>query len=458
MSLAAQLFFSSDASIETLHSRITPTEVERSSQVQYWSELAESLIHGVREKVGFPFKTWIQGSYKFGTQIRPPSQSEHMDIDLGLYMLPTRREDAKLSAAYYREIVNQVLKELVSSIDGAESVGRPKEKCERVHYEENFHIDIPCYIRDSVSFESFLATKSDIWESSDPKDLVVWFRKEVGNDDDRAQVRRLIRYFKMWMGLNVPDAHRLSSIALTVLIAECYPALPPEVKGDDEVMNWAVEQVKERLIGSKNIANPVDPLENLNRLSDKGCDFLIGYLANLEQISRRALGAASKLETAIIWSEAFQHFFPQPTLTEIDEEALLAESRALVAIQRLNISVVARSKDGTGPIFSGQNRIGPIPKDCEIEFTLTDPLDWDVDVEWIVRNSGQEAIGANDLGHKKQSGRRAEEHSAYTGRHYMDCIAKRRGQVVGYQRVAVQVSQAVKRNRRRAGSFPRKHK
>jgi hypothetical protein len=60
-------------------------------------------------------------------------------------------------------------------------------------------------------------------------------------------------------------------------------------------------------------------------------------------------------------------------------------------------------------------------------------------VEWMVRNEGEEAEGVNDLGHVAGQGLSANETSAYKGIHYMDCIVKQYGLVVGKRRVPVEI-------------------
>ena len=54
-------------------------------QIGRWNELAEHLIADLREKSGCQIRTWLQGSYKFGTQVRPSRMGEEFDIDLGVF-------------------------------------------------------------------------------------------------------------------------------------------------------------------------------------------------------------------------------------------------------------------------------------------------------------------------------------------------------------------------------------
>lgn len=64
--------------------------------------------------------------------------------------------------------------------------------------------------------------------------------------------------------------------------------------------------------------------------------------------------------------------------------------------------LVVVSADGGTKTYRGMNEIGPIPKGCEITFTLANAhkLPTGATVNWMVRNSGREAENENDLGHR----------------------------------------------------------
>jgi hypothetical protein len=77
MGIASSLFFSSnDTEKQTLHRRITPSDEQIEEQQDRWNKLAEHLVADIKAETGCAVQTWLQGSYKFGTQIRPPSKSD----------------------------------------------------------------------------------------------------------------------------------------------------------------------------------------------------------------------------------------------------------------------------------------------------------------------------------------------------------------------------------------------
>ena len=178
----------------------------------------------------------------------------------------------------------------------------------------------------------------------------------------------------------------------------------------------------------------------MNRLSDRDNDLLVFKLEELLTIADRALAAPTKLASAEIWSEAFYHFFPVPAATDDEmKTSKLTEDRSLVAAFDPIIAVRAT---GGGKSYEGTNRIGPIPRGCEIIFTLANAhmLPSGSTVHWMVRNAGREAETENDLGHRAGQGFNAKENSAYRGSHFMDVAVKRYGLLIGTRRVSVQIT------------------
>lgn len=450
MSIAANLFFSSNSEKETLHRRVSPSDEQRTAQTERWNELADFLCDWLTEETGFQAHTWIQGSYKFGTQIRPASSDEEFDIDLGVYVKWSEPQNIVKSAKGLKALVREGIQEYVSAAEGVkELVTPPKERCERLSYDESFHIDVPSYHLNSKQDIRKLATETNGWESSDPKALVIWFRENAGNDDDRTQLRRMVRYLKMWAALKFKLESRPSSIMLTVLATDAFAQIPESLDEDDDVFCDLVRLILERFTMNCEVINPVDISENLNRLKPIDSDDFAKRLKELSGIAGRAVSAKSKLESSAIWAEAFEHFFPIPEEQEIREESNVKKSMAIVAMAPLQIDVTAKPDNGSGRIYSGRNQIGPIPKDYHLEFHLVSQVPWSAKIQWTVRNTGSEASDVNDLGHKQISdGPIAIEHSAYNGTHYMDCLVTDNGRLYGFQRIPVRIEGLTPRKRK----------
>src|SRR5579864_1385487 len=85
MGNAASLFYSDDPNVETLHSRIRPTADQEKYLQAKWKAVADHLMAAYRKEHNVPTRTWLQGSYKFGTLIKPLVKGAEFDVDLGFY-------------------------------------------------------------------------------------------------------------------------------------------------------------------------------------------------------------------------------------------------------------------------------------------------------------------------------------------------------------------------------------
>lgn len=418
--------------------RVRPSDEQYDAQKDRWNDLRGHLAEDLAIRSGYTIATWLQGSYKFGTQVRPADLNAEFDIDLGVYFTwQGEPDEGGYSAQELKHLVHLSLHDYVADEGNeADKVSPPKNRCERVHFLADFHIDVPAYHLDSGRDARSLATEENGWERSDPKAIYRWW-KEAVDEAVRPRARRLVRYFKMWAALRLSEGARPSSIMLTVLVGEAFAeADASSLSGDDEYFRAVLSIILSRLQRSAEVQNPVDHEEDLNRLSAKANEGLVDALDGLLSIADRAIAAASKAEAADIWTEAFDHFFPIPE----EEESTLSASRALVPIQF--VPEVAIEATVGSQTIRGFNRIGPIPKGCSLTFTLANAasLPAGATVSWVVRNSGEEAELENDLGHRNANSQSAVESTAYRGSHSMDVAVRLSGRLIGRRRVPVTVS------------------
>lgn len=201
MGVGASLFFSTTEPENCLEWRIRPSDDQYDSQKERWKDLAEHLLEDLKERSGCPISSWLQGSYKFGTQVRPASIRGEFDIDLGMYFhwsgSPRSGDHAPLHLKYF--VQQSLIAYAEDNANDAINVDEPKAKCSRIHFEGGFHIDIPAYHLDRNTDARALATDSDKWENSDPKAIYKWWK--LITNSDRARYRRIVRYLKMWAAL-----------------------------------------------------------------------------------------------------------------------------------------------------------------------------------------------------------------------------------------------------------------
>lgn len=443
MGIAGSLFYNpNENEKETLYKRITPSDQQFDEQQDRWNALADYLIPHLSGHSGYAIRTWLQGSYKFGTQVRPPRKGGECDVDLGVYFeWEGKPEDGRYEPDELKQMVQRCLTEYAHSADDVlEVVSPPKSRCSRIRFKGDFHIDVPAYHLAPSRDARMLATEADGWEDSDPKAIYLWFKDRFDNAR-RAKARRAIRYMKAWAGLKFPEeSRRPASLLLTVLVAEAFDNLSDEdISSDDDALRAVVDQILSRLETSIIVVNPVNSEEVLSdRLSDQDIDGFVEELRRLRDIAHEALESDTLVSAVDKWAETFEHFFPLP-----DEDELRAKGDSLVPVPITipDVRVTAVAKQNRRRRWEDTNKLGPIPKDCDIDFQITNP--WAVPqgavIEWMVRNEGDEAEYTNDLGHNAGAGLRAHERSAYRGTHYMDCVIKRYGTVIGLRRIPVTI-------------------
>jgi hypothetical protein len=442
MGQAARLF---NGNIDqTLIARVTPTPEQREFLQRQWNELAEHLKMALT-KHGYTISTWLQGSYKYATLIKPVHSTEEYDVDVGVYFEWDQDQDAEPTPKQLRDWVQAELLEYERSCEELkEVVVPPKERCSRASYIRQFHIDTPVYHLNMDADARRLACLSDKWENSDPKKLYKWF-KGAASGEDRDQLRRLVRYLKAWAAVSFDDSpdSRPSSVFLTVIVTEAYQELwASRILGlaDDDALIAVIKKMHARLFDDRKVANPVDTREDLNRVSPDAWDGFLPRLAALQDVAERAEEAGDEPSAALIWSEAFSFLMPLP---ETDQVEVVDEGSGRAVMQLPEIEIKVFAGDPARLVATHRNEVQGVAKDCRLTFTIVNPhvVPEFAMVEWTVRNEGQEADQRSDLGHRRVGMRllTAEEHTAYNGRHFMDCVVRLNGQVYAVRRVPVNI-------------------
>jgi hypothetical protein len=443
MGFSAKLFYNPEGREKSLAYRIRPSDKQIEDQKERWNDLRSILVDDLKRKFDKPVSSWLQGSYKFGTQIRPARIGEEFDIDLGVYIeWAGGPKSAGIAPIEIKSCIQNILESYADDTENdATYTSEPKTRCNRICFSDDFHIDVPSYHLDRNTDSRDLATQEDKWEDSDPKAIYVWWKQQFdGADRDRA--RRLVRYLKMWAALKFEPSSRPSSILLTVMVASALKSInADEISGDDEYLRQVVYEIESSLLNTSKIENPVDRSEDLNRLSDGDFRAFVGKLSVLASICDRALVEEDELSSADVWCEAFGHFFPMPE--DENQESGFSEyrSKGALAIVRYDPDVRVIATSGSGR-WEKINWLMPIPRGCDIKFEVinSETFPEGAEVHWTVRNEGDEAELVNDLGHTSRTGLINEESSAYKGCHNVDVVVKLNGRVIGRRRVDVQVT------------------
>jgi hypothetical protein len=443
MGKAAGLF--NGGADQTLFRRVTPTLEQREFLQVQWNNLADHLKKALRDKYGYPISTWLQGSYKYGTLIRPVHVNEEYDVDVGVYFEWANAGDATPAPAQLRDWVQRELQAYGEKIREISYVVEPaKERCSRAIYEQKFHIDTPVYHIDSTNDSRRLACLSDTWENSDPKLIYKWFRDSC-DGAEREQLRRLIRYLKGWaaVAFTSSDSSRPSSILLTVLATEAFLA-ENEFRffalDDEDALRAVIHRVHDRVLLRKRVQNPIDKSENLNRIPDEYWDAFLTRFQTLRDAADHAEDCPDEATAALAWSEAFSFLMPLPSVQQVEVVAH-GSQRAVMQVPDIDIRVFRKKPDEQ--IAQHRNEVPAVAKGCTLKFSIVNPhiIPEYATIEWTVRNIGEESDALGALGHRRMGLRMlaSEESTSYAGLHYMDCVIRVGGTIYAVRRIPVNV-------------------
>lgn len=435
MAACAQFFFDEDPDSPTLANRLTLSD-DQYEKVRVAKDAAQAMLERhLRERSGRPVRFWIQGSYKNGTMVRPVRKGEEFDVDLGAYIeWPTGQ--AGFSPREIKTWSREALEEFARRRVGAEVEAPPKDRCERVNIDREFHLDVPTYHLDPDRDTRQLATQADTWEASDPKALQVWFL-EATEQRDRDQIKRVIKYLKAWAALKWPDVSSRPNSTSLMILATC---LCPNDEPDDVAFGTTVARCCEHVDQHDTLANPVDTDEDVLQLDGEQFQLFRTRLHECNTACRQALERENPQEAAVSWGEVFEHLFP-PMRERVEAVDNVANLPAIYLRPRLRAQVFSRNPRRYLAAYTDDF---VVTKGCDIEFAITNEAEIPLDatVTWVVRNQGAEASKVNDFGHMARGVRRLaqEEITQYTGTHYMDCIVSRPGQFLGMSSIKVTIS------------------
>jgi hypothetical protein len=425
------LFFVSNETDENLHQRTQLSDVVLTKGITKKNELIEFLRPELSEafecKVGF----LLQGSYKSHTLIKPVDKFSSYDIDIGVYLF-FDAESEEIDSKDVKSTLKDALSSYCQINDEAEPQ-KSKNACEGLKYSTFLTIDTPIYYIDGSNIK--LAT-DDGWIESDPKAIQDWLTNYYSDKADRAKMKRLVRYFKAWINVKWQGTgfKKLPSLAVNVLVAQ---HMKKHDREDDSFLYTALS-ICEELESTFIVNNPLSGSNLLSMPEDSG-SFAHQKLDELKDICLNCIDS-SEFEKGIDFSNLFQHYFPQVSVSSSEGATGLP---AVVTVPV--ISICRYDKDGNHIETTTSDKL-IVKKGDSLTFTICNQAAFNTysDTQWTVRNVGGQATDANDIGHKIV-GRLNESHkrdTSYTGSHTMECMISHNGAVKGFQAIHVQVKPA----------------
>ena len=240
-------------------------------EIQTLRDKRDSLLKDLWKRISEDapsFENFDQGSYAMNTGTNP--KDGNYDIDEGLTFDCSRND--------YEDPVE--LKKMVRDalVYGNRSV-LIRRPCVTVEYLKNgevdYHVDLTIYAKrfgetslDLAKGKEFSESGKRVWEKSDPKGLIDKIRNRFSDRDDKAQMRRCIRYLKRWRDHKLTSGKPFS-IALTCAVYHWFQTskdIFSNEYNDIEALISLVEAIIARfdVNGWLTINLPVEPHDDLN--------------------------------------------------------------------------------------------------------------------------------------------------------------------------------------------------
>lgn len=274
---------------------------------------------------------YIQGSKKMGTMIR--TKDDECDLDDGVYF---QREKGETGTTLQKWVKK--------AVDGASNTP-PKhlEKCIRVTYKGDYHIDLPVYYQPIKDGTPQVAVKNSDCENSDPKEFTEWFRD---TKDEGGQLIRIIRYLKSWC-----DHKRNkmpSGLAMTVL-AEA----DIEYNDRDDTCLRDILKAIEKTLKKKFICKmPTTPKDDLFEAYDETRrNNFFENLSDFISDAEKAIEESNELKASRLWKKHLGDRFPDgedKDEKEESKESMLRRTAATVLNGNAHTSRSGEIKENNG--------------------------------------------------------------------------------------------------------------
>lgn len=259
---------------------------------------------------------YIQGSSKMRTVIR--TEEDTCDMDDGVYFFPKPTENATTMQQWVLDAVE----------DATSTPPKHRDKCIRVIYKGDYHIDLPVYYRDSSLGDDspYLAVKNADWDKSDPKKFWEWYQQEKQGEQ---QVVSLIRYLKAWADYKSKSLKMPKGVTLTVL---CTRHRVVNIR-NDKAMYETLRAVRDRLKQSFKCLMPVTPFDDLLAgFTDIQRSTFLSELDSFVDDAKSAIDEPNQLKASKLWRKHLGGRFPLGEDADVDaREKALWEKASLIA-------------------------------------------------------------------------------------------------------------------------------
>jgi hypothetical protein len=284
------------------------------------------------------YTSFNQGSYAMHTGTKPLHKSDDYDIDVGL-VFDLNEED---HSDYMNDPV-ALKKRIKKALDIPQRTVNIRKPCVSVQYikngENDYHVDLAIY-QESISGADHLdlargkagsAIEYRYWDENDPKRLISEINGRFlgeSNKEQRAQMRRCIRYLKRWRDKQF-SIGATPSIALTCSAYHWFNPFLEYVPGKSQVPNdqIALKDLASTILSNESSSRihiylPVYPNSDLlGGMTEVQMGDFIKKLESLKDALEESISIACPYEAAKRLQKQFGDEFDVPDKDDTGEKS-----------------------------------------------------------------------------------------------------------------------------------------
>jgi len=234
------------------------------------------------------------------------TKEDTCDLDNGVYFFPKPKETGTTLQKWIKEAVE----------DATSTPPQHREKCVRVIYAGDYHIDLPVYYKESETNDAenpHLAVKNIGWSKSDPKEFKDWFNKEK---DSNGQLVRIVKFQKAWCDNRARKMP--NGLTMTVLASN-------HIKyndRDDIALRDTLKEIKSNLKSSWSCVMPTTPKDDLLESYTGDKDYFFKEIDAFIKDADKAIDEeTNQLKASKLWQKHLGSYFPDGEDKDVDKQA-----------------------------------------------------------------------------------------------------------------------------------------
>ncbi len=247
---------------------------------------------------------FFQGSIANNTAVKPLYARREYDVDMLVLM--------SLRSSSPADVLNWFTKRLRQDADYRPRIRPPKDKCVRLNYAGDFHVDIvPAHRVTSNDADIQIPSRRSGWLSSHPKGYSAWCRQQEQRTG--GHFTRCVKMMKRWRDRTGSTRDAVSSILLTTLLGGHIPT-PALAVSDAVVVLQTLVSLDQYLQLSPRkpaILNPAMQSEDLAAgWAQSAYSSFRRQIRLATQMAMRAHNASSNYQAVRLWRRLFGNAFP----------------------------------------------------------------------------------------------------------------------------------------------------